>query len=117
MTPTPELRTRLRKLLNEVIPAGKTESDTRFLDSDLDTLLTEARNVYGAAAAGWTEKAAKLQDELGRVEGYSLGQEKYNLTSLKDALDYALKMAATYAEMGRVGSGSRMAKVTLPEVI
>ncbi len=117
MTPTPELRTRLRKLLNEVIPPGRTESDTRFLDTDLDMLLTEARNVYQAAAAGWTEKAAKLQDELGRVEGYSLGQEKYNLTSLKDALDYALRMAATYADLGRSGSGSILVKVTPPEVI
>ncbi|MBO8169342.1 MAG: hypothetical protein H0Z35_09195 [Thermoanaerobacteraceae bacterium] len=114
MTPTAELRSRLRKLLNEVIPTGGTESDTRFLDADLDELLTEAVNIYGAAAAGWTMKAGMLQSQ---IESYSVGQEKYDLTSLKDQLSHALAMADRYANMARVSGGSVLLKITPPEVL
>lgn len=114
MTPTAELRTRLRKLLNEVIPPGGTESDTRFLDADLDELLLEARNIYGAAAAGWTMKAGMLQ---GQIERYSVGQEQYDLTSLKDQMAHALAMADRYADMAKVSGGSIVLKITPPEVL
>jgi hypothetical protein len=114
MTPTAELRTRLRKLLNEQIPAGGSDADTRFLDADLDTLLTEAVNIYGAAAAGWTMKAGMLQAQ---VESYSVGQEDYDLTSLKDQVDHALRMAEQYAKMASVGFGSAILKLTPPEVL
>ena len=114
MIPTAELRTRLRKLLNEKIPANGTEADTNFLDSELDQLLTEATSIYGAAAAGWAEKAALLQ---GQIESYSVGQEKYDLTSLKDQLDHALKMAEQYKNMSKGNGTGIILKVSPPEVL
>jgi len=119
MTPTAELRTKLRKYLNEKIPAGGTDADTGFLDSELDELLTEAANIYQAAAKGWIIKASLLQ---GDIESYSVGQEKYDLTSLKDQLAHALAMANQYAglaniaESGPVISGVIL-KLTKPEMI
>lgn len=118
MTPTAELRTRLRKYLNEIIPAGKTDADTRFLDSELNELLTEAVNVYQAASKGWVIKASLLQ---GDIESYSVGQEKYDLTSLKDQLAHAITMAEQYASLARTASSQITSgvilKMTKPEVI
>lgn len=117
MTPTQELRTKLRKLLDEAIPEGGSEADTRFLDSDIDELLTEATNIYGAAAAGWTLKAGMFQRELGQIESYAVGQERYDMRKLKDLLEYAMKMAETYNRMAASSMGSMMLRITPPEVV
>ncbi|AYO30809.1 hypothetical protein D2962_09475 [Biomaibacter acetigenes] len=117
MTPTPELRTRLRKLLNEVIPQGGSETDTRFLNADLDTLLIEAVNIYSAATAGWTMKAGMLQQELGQIEQYSVGEETYKVVNLTTAINAALKMAETYSRMAASGMGSMILRITPPEVL
>lgn len=115
MTPTAELRLRLRKLLNEVIPGGGVESDTQFFDADLDELLAEAQSIYAAAAIGWTMKAGMLE---GRIESYGVGQEKYELTSLKDQLSFALAMAEKYSVMAKAsGGGSVILKLSKPEVL
>ncbi len=114
MTPTAELRERLRKLLNEVILDGGTESDTRFLDVDLDELLIEAQSIYAAASTGWTMKAGMLQ---GQIESYGVGQEKYELTSLKDQLYHALVMADKYAVAAKASGGSLILKFKPPEVL
>ena len=114
MTPTADLRLRLRKLLNEVIPVGGTGSDTRFLDVDLDELLMDSQSIYAAAATGWTIKAGLLQ---GQVESYGVGQEKYDMTSLKDQLNHALAMADRYAVMAKAKGGSIILKVQPPEVL
>lgn len=117
MTPTAELREELRELLDEVIPEGGTEGDTRFTDAQLDKLLSKARNIYAAAAEGWTRKAAMLQRELGQIESYAVGQERYDMRKLKDMLDYALKMAETYSRMAASSMGSLVLKFTPPEVL
>lgn len=114
MTPTPELRTKLRKLLNETILPEQSDADTNFLDSEIDDLLTYAANIYGAASAGWTMKAGLLQ---AKTESYSLGQEKYDMTSLKDQLAHALAMAQQYARMAKTSVGSMIIKATKPEVL
>lgn len=114
MTPTAELRARLRKLLNEQIPDGGSETDTKFLDSELDELLTESNTVYSAAAAGWTIKAGLLQSQ---IESYSAGQERYDLTSLKDQLSHALTMAEKYAMLAKTNIGSVILKLSPPEVL
>lgn len=118
MTPTPELRTKLRKLLNEVIPEGKSDTDTRFTDAELDELLGESGNIYAAASTGWTIKAGLLQ---GQIESYSAGQEKYDMTSLKDQLSHSLAMAEQYGKMAKNlpggYSGGIIVKVTPPEVL
>ena len=114
MTPTAELRERLRKLLNEVIPDGGTESDTQFLDADLDELLIDAQSIYAAVSTGWTMKAGMLQ---GQIESYAVGQEKYEMTSLKDRLSFALAMAEKYTAMDKASGGSVIVKLAKPGVL
>lgn len=117
MTPTEELRTKLRKLLDERIPEGGSDADTRFTDADIDELLTEATNIYAAAAAGWTLKAGMLQQELGQIESYAVGQERYDMRKLQDMVNYALKMAETYSRMAASSMGSVILKFKPPEVL
>ena len=117
MTPTPELRTKLRKLLDERIPEGGSDADTRFTDADIDELLTDASNIYEAAATGWTLKAGMLQRELGQIESYAVGQERYDLRKLKDMLGCALKMAETYSRMAASSMGSMVIRIQPPEVL
>lgn len=117
MTPTAELREELRELLDEVIPEGGTESDTRFTDAQLDRILAQTRNIYAAAAEGWTRKAAMAQREIGQIKSYSVGQEKYDMADLTSLLEYALKMAETYSHMAASRMGSVILKFKPPEVI
>ena len=117
MTPTTELRIKLRKLLDERIPEGGSDSDTRFSDADIDELLIDAINIYEAAAAGWTIKAGMFQRELGQIESYAVGQERYDMRKLQDMVNYALKMAETYSHMATSRMGSVILKFKPPEVI
>ena len=117
MTPTAELREELRELLDEVIPEGETENDTRFTDAQLDRLLSKNRNIYAAAAEGWTRKAAMFQREIGQIKSYSVGQEKYDMADLTSLLEYALKMAETYSRMAASRMGSVILKFKPPEVL
>ena len=117
MTPTTELRAKLRKLLDERIPEGGSDTDTRFSDADIDELLIEATNIYEAAAAGWTIKAGMFQRELGQIESYSVGQERYDMRKLQDMVNYALKLAETYSRMAASRMGSVILKFKPPEVL
>jgi len=117
MTPTEELRAKLRKLLDERIPEGGSDADTRFSNDEIDELLIEATNIYGAATAGWTLKAGMFQRELGQVESYSVGQERYDMRKLQDMIDYALRMAETYSSIAASSMGSMILKFTPPEVL
>ena len=117
MTPAAELREELRELLDEVIPEGGTEGDTRFTDEQLDRLLKRVNNIYAAAAEGWTRKAAMFQREMGQVQSYSVGQERYDLAKAKDLLEYALEMAETYSRMAASSMGSMVFRFTPPEVL
>ena len=117
MTPAAELREELRELLDEVIPEAGTESDTRFTNEQLDRLLSKANNIYAAAAEGWTRKAAMFQRELGQVQSYMVGQERYDLAKASELLEYALKMAETYGRMAASSMGSMILKFKPPEVL
>jgi len=117
MAPTAEAREELRELLDEVIPEGGTEGDTRFTDEQLDRLLKRANNIYAAAAEGWTRKAAMFQRELGQVQSYMVGQERYDLAKASELLEYALKMAETYSRMAASSMGSVILKFKPPEVL
>ncbi len=118
MTPTPELRTKLRKLLDERIPEDGSDVDTRFSDADdIDELLIDATNIYEAAATGWTIKAGMFQRELGQIESYTVGQERYDIRKLQDMVNYALKMAETYSRMAASRIGSVILKFKPPEVL
>jgi hypothetical protein len=114
MVPTDELTTRLRKLIDERIPADGQDTDTRFTDADLDEVLREADSVFAAAAMCWTMKAGMLQSEMGEVERLTLGQETEQLVSLRDRLSYALTMADKYAAMAKASKpGSVILKAKL----
>lgn len=120
MTPTDELRQELRELLDEVIPAGGTESDTRFTAIQVDKLLTAADNVYLAAAVGWRMKAGMLQRELGRIEESQAGDERQKRVNLTTALNYCTNMADMYQAMGEKespGAGSRLMSFEPPDVL
>lgn len=118
MTPTAELRTRLRKLLDERIPDGGSSDDTRFSDEDLDELLEDASTMYGAASVGWTMKAGMYQREMADIEETGAGEERYRLTPLKARMEYAINMSALYAQKDKgITGGSRIMKVTAPEVL
>lgn len=117
MTPTDDLREELRELLDEVIPPAGTESDTRFTNAQISKMLTRANNIYAAAADGWTRKAAMLQRELGQIQSYTVGQERYDMHKLQDMLNYALKMAETYSGMAANSMGSLILKFKPPEVL
>jgi hypothetical protein len=117
MDQTDALRTRLRKLLNESIPSGGSATDTNFTDDELNTILSEAGDIYTAASIGWSEKASLLQ---GDVEKYSTGDESYTMASLKDRLTHALSMAKHFADMSSSSgsvSGSFFLNVAPPEVL
>lgn len=79
---------RLRKMIND--PKGE---DNTFSDEELEAILLESACIYSAAAEAWMIKASLLQ---GDIESYSTGNEKYDMTSLKDKLDHALKMTELY---------------------
>lgn len=96
MTPTDELRKKLRRLLNEKIPVSGDALDTRFDNDEIDDLLSEAENIYEAASEGWIQKAGQYQDEIANIEETSAGDESTSITSLKDQQDYAFKMASYY---------------------
>lgn len=120
MTPTDELRQELRELLDEVIPTGGTEGDTRFTSTQIDRLLTRADNVYLAAAIGWRLKAGMLQRELGRIEESQAGDERQKRVNLTTALNYCTSMAGMYQGMGEKESpsaGSRIMSFEPPDVL
>lgn len=117
MQPTDELVKELRELLDEVIPEGGIEGDTRFADLQLGRMLSKANNIYAAAAEGWTRKAAMYQRELGQIQSYSVGQERYDLTNVKDMLEYALMMVETFSQMAARSMGSTILRFKPPEVL
>jgi len=117
MKPTPELRQELRELLDEVIPEDGKDTDTRFTDAQIDRLLERARNIYAAAAEGWTRKAAMFQREQGGLQAYTAGQESYEMTKPSDMMEYALKMAEQYREMAAKTRGSAIIRLKPPKVL
>lgn len=122
MTPTPELVGRLRRYLGEKIPQDGTETDTRFMDAELQDLVEESKTIYGAASLGWSEKAGMIQEEMGSVEETSTGSEKYRFTQLKDRLAYAQTMAQDYRrreseELDVQSKGSYILGISRPEVL
>ena len=118
MTPTEELRQQLRDLLDEAIPQGGTDADTRFSDAHIDRLLTNYPNVYLAASEGWTIKAGRMQRELGHMAETQAGDERYQRVNLTTAVNYCLTMAKQFAEIGNsmASGGSRLLGIEPPAV-
>jgi len=116
MTPTPELREKLRRLTDEVIPPGGSDTDTRFTDAELDEILEAAESVEEAAAEVWELKAARAMSERGGLEESRAGDEQHRFVSLKDYRDHCLQMAALFREKA-APFGSRLFAFEPPDVL
>ncbi|EZH67901.1 hypothetical protein DH09_08235 [Bacillaceae bacterium JMAK1] len=81
---------KLRRYTNDI---GK----KLFDDDELMEILSDHQDVYQAASTVWAIRAGKLESE---IESYSVGQETYHTTKLKDKLDHALKMIEHYSSLG-----------------
>lgn len=115
MTPTQELRMELRELIDEVIPVGGTETDTRFTDEQLDALLSKARCIEEAAAEAWERKGLRAMSERGGLEESQAGNEKLKFISIEAYRDHCFQMAAYFREKVP-GRGSRLFVYEAPEV-
>jgi len=114
MTPIDELRTKLRRLIDENIPEGGTDGDTRFSDDEIDEILTEAADINAAASEGWTRKAARAMSERGGLEESQAGDERHRFVSIEAYRDHCLAMAEMYAK--RSGKRSRLLAFDPPVV-
>jgi len=116
MTPTDDLRSRLRRALDEAIPSGGTDAATRFTNAAIDELRSEASCLEAAAAEGWTRKAARAISERGGLEESSVGSEKLKFVSIDSYRRHCLEMAELYRS--RVpGVGSRLLAFEPPDVL
>ncbi|GKV54243.1 hypothetical protein NCCP2222_01900 [Sporosarcina sp. NCCP-2222] len=110
---------RLRLMVNDPIPVGVGESPL-FTDEELALMFLEHSNVFSLAAEIWTIKAGLFDEE---IKGYSSGNEKYELTSIKDRSSYALAMAKHYADKAEElvveeeNTGSLILKFQTPDVM
>lgn len=111
MTPTPELREKLRRLIDERVPANGTDADTRFTDAELDELLADAANIDLAAAEGWRRKAGMLAREIGQVASSRAGDVQVDMVNLQTAQMYALRMAEEYERRGQNQVAARRSRV------
>jgi len=119
MEATAENRDRLRALVDEPVPAGGSQYDTRFTDDQLDVLLNAASSVEGAAADGWMRKGGMLLNEMDGIESERQGQETYSYASLKSQLAYTREMSHYYRSIDQADRGvrvGRMLSVEEPEV-
>ena len=111
---------KLRRFINETIPAGGEASDTGFSEEDISDLLEDADNIYAAAAQGWRLKAATASSGAGELTKYTIGQETYERSSGSDFSEYCLEMAKMYDEMAAkadLGASSRVLSLRRPDVV
>lgn len=106
MTPTSELRTQLRALIDEAIPPGGTDADTRFSDAEIEAFLLAAATLNAAAAAGWMAKAGKAAGERGGLIEVGVGTERMRWISPVDYREHCIAMAGYYSDLA--GTGSRL---------
>lgn len=116
MTPTDELRKELRELLDEEIPSGGSEGDTRFTNTQIDKLIQSASCIEEAAAEGWKRKALRAMSERGGLQESQAGDEKHKFIDLEKYRDHCLAMTKMFADMVP-GRGSRMFNLDPPDVL
>lgn len=115
MTATPSLILMLREMIDEVIPEGGTDKDTRFTDDFLTQVLTEASSLEEAAAVLWEIKAARAFSERGGIEETRAGDESIKYVSLSEYRDHCERMADHYwKKAGKYGS--KLFSIEPPEV-
>lgn len=114
MVLTTELRTKLRKLTDEVIPVGGSAANTRFADSDLDEIITDSATINKAAAEVWEQKTARAMSERGGLVESSAGDERFKFIDQTSYRDHCLQMAAMFSKKG---GGSRIFELDPPNVL
>lgn len=116
MEATVENRSKLRRLIDEKIPPGGTDADTRFVDADLDEFLIESTVIEEAAAKAWTEKAAQAMSLNSGLLETQAGDERVRFLNPETYRDHCLAMAEMYRS--RVpGKGSRLFAYDPPDVL
>lgn len=100
MTPTDDLRLTLRMNLNEVIPPGGSDTDTLFLDAEIDNLLTQSQSIEEASWRGWVIKGMRLAMDAmsstgGGLVSAQMGAEQFKWAeaSITDLFDLCKQMA------------------------
>jgi len=116
MTPTDELRTRLRQDADEEIPEGGSASDTRLSDAIVDRFLTDSGSVEEAASRAWRYKAARALSERGGLVSSSVAGERLQFVDQISYRDHCLEMAA-YFESTMPSGGSRLMGIEAPDVL
>lgn len=104
MTPSQELRDQLRELIDERIPPGGTDADTRFSDPELDRILEASATLNQAAAEAWRRKAARAYSERGGLLRAGAGDERFEFVSPKEFRDHCLQMADYFASRDAPGT-------------
>jgi hypothetical protein len=115
MTVTIVTITLLRTMIDEVIPEGGTDKDTRFSDDFLMQILSEASSIEEAAAMLWEIKAARAFSERGGIEETRAGDESIKYVSLAEYRDHCERMADHYRRKARQ-YGSRLFSFDPPEI-
>jgi len=116
MTPTDDLRLELRELLDEAVPSGGTDADTRFSNEQIDALLTNANDINEAAANGWTRKALRAMSERGGLQESQAGEEKHKFIDLEKYREHCLAMAKMFRDQ-IPSKGSRLLGFDAPDVL
>lgn len=84
---------RLRMLLAEQIPAGGSDSDTLFLNAELDDLLINFPTFNMTVAVGWAAKAAKLSGLVDIEESGSKRRLQQKFMNAQRMADFYSKQA------------------------
>lgn len=92
MTPTEDLRTKLRLLIND-------KDKKSFTDEEIDMLLNEADCINCAASQGWLLKATQYENSVGEVTEYKTGEESYKSANIKDLVAVAYQNVDRYKAM------------------
>lgn len=117
MVPTDELRTALRDAIDEAIPDGGADTDTRFSDAQIDALLTAATSLEAAASQGWTRKALRAFSERGGLQKSQAGSERFEFVSLESYRDHCLLMASHWAALVPGQGTSLLLGIAEPNVL
>ena len=96
MDVTPELKTKLRDKLGEMVPSGGDTSDSFFSDDQIAAMLTSAATINHAILDGWETKVAHWANLVTVVDGASSRE----LTKL---MEHGEKMIKYYT--GKISEG------------
>jgi len=88
----------LRILIEEVIPPGGSDTDTRFSDGFLGQILATANDIYDAASICWVIKAGKGMTEKDGIKSLKIGSEDIEYVSPEEWQNYCIKMSEIYKQ-------------------